>query len=93
MFQKTIFAGNRAAVIRSHDEGGPFSVRIWVNARDGLNGADATLVTTKRATLAAAIKWAENQLTAGTDWVASTPAQMAQAARREMSGFVNADHD
>lgn len=90
MFQKNIFAGNRAAVIASNDETGPFSVRIWVNARAGLQGADATLVAAKRASLTGAIKWAERHLTA---WVPSTPAQMAQAARRDASGFVNVEHD
>lgn len=64
MTQKNIFNGNRAVVITSNDENGPFSCRLWVNARDGLNGADATLTCCKRATMAGAMKWADKQLAA-----------------------------
>lgn len=64
MIQKTIASGNRAVVITANDEAGPFSCRVWVNVRDGIANADATLVSCKRASLVGAVKWADKQLAA-----------------------------
>lgn len=57
-----IVEGNRAAVITANDDDGPFSCRLWVNVLNGLEGADATLVSCKRKTMRGAIKWAYQQL-------------------------------
>jgi hypothetical protein len=62
MFTHKIISGNRAAVITANDESGPFSCRLWVNVRDGLEDADATLVSTKRRSLNGAVAWARKQL-------------------------------
>jgi hypothetical protein len=60
-----IVSGNRAAVITANDEAGPFRCRLWVNVRDGMEDADATLVACTRKNMdgkRGAIAWARQQL-------------------------------
>lgn len=62
MIQQQVTSGNRAVVITANDAGGPFRCRVWVNIRNGLQNADATLITHKCATMPRAIKWAHKEL-------------------------------
>ncbi len=58
--------GNRAVVITSNDDAGPFRCRLWVNTRqNGLPQADATLTTATRKNMGGkrgAIAWAYRTL-------------------------------
>ena len=92
-YSQKIISGNRAVIISANEETGPFSCRVWVNVRQGFENADATTVSCKRQTLAGAVKWARGQLGLDTAWAPLTPAQAADAHRREASGFVNVNHD
>lgn len=59
--QQIIQTGTRAVSIYGNTEAGPFSARLYVNSEAGQLG-DATLVFTKRKSLAAVIAWANQQL-------------------------------
>ena len=61
MAQQIITKGNQAVVI---NDLGRFEARLYVNAGNGLAGADATLVCGKFKTIAGAQRWAAKQLTA-----------------------------
>lgn len=59
--QQIIQNGTKAVSIYGNTEAGPFTARLYVNCEDGQLG-NATLVATKRKSLAAAIKWANKEL-------------------------------
>ena len=58
--KQIITAGNRAVVINR--QGSSVWANVYVNARNGLNGADITLLNWKGATMAGARRWATKQL-------------------------------
>lgn len=62
MTQTIIQSGNRAVVITAQDS--KFSARLYVNARDGISNADATLMTGSFKTAAGAHRWAGKALAA-----------------------------
>lgn len=62
MATKIITEGNRAVVITSRYDAGPFRCRVWVNVRGGMAGADPTPVACKRITMKGAELWAAKQL-------------------------------
>jgi hypothetical protein len=59
--QQIIQNGTKAVSIYSNTEAGPFTARLYVNCEAGQLG-DATLVATKRKSVAAAVKWANKEL-------------------------------
>lgn len=59
--QQIIQNGTKAVSIYGNTEVGPFTARLYVNCEVGQLG-DATLVSTKRKSLACAIKWANTEL-------------------------------
>ncbi len=59
--QTIITKDRRAVSISANTEAGPFSARLYVNCENGQLG-DATLVSTKRKSLASVIAWADQQL-------------------------------
>lgn len=63
MNKQIITKGNRAVVINTND-GTSYWANVYVNARNGLQGADITMISWKGKTLAGAKKWAEKQLSA-----------------------------
>ena len=62
MTTETITAGSRAVVINGL--GATYSARLYVNARNGIASADATLVNGSFKTIAGARRWAEKRLAA-----------------------------
>lgn len=58
--QEIITAGNRAVVINQQADS--VWANLYVNARNGLQNADITLLQWKGRTLAGARRWAEKQL-------------------------------
>ncbi len=59
--QQIITNGKKAVSIYSNTEAGPFSARLYVNCEAGQLG-DATMVATKRKSLASAIAWANREI-------------------------------
>lgn len=55
---------NRAVVITQNADGGTVRASLYVNARNGIENADITLINWKGNTIAGARKWAEKQLNA-----------------------------
>ena len=62
--REVITKENRAAIISQNEDGGTVWANLYVNARNGIEHADITLISWKGKTLAAARRWAEKQLTA-----------------------------
>lgn len=60
--KKVIESGNRAVVINEQD--GYFWANLYVNTRNGLQGADITSLRWSGKTLQGAEKWATKQLAA-----------------------------
>lgn len=60
MNQTIIQSGNRAVVVTAQD--GKFSARLYVNARDGISNADATLMAGSFKTAPGAQRWANKVL-------------------------------
>lgn len=60
--QTIITEGNRAVVINNQD--GLIWANLYVNARNGLDDADITLLNWKGKTMAGALRWAKKQLAA-----------------------------
>ena len=60
--KKIIIEGNRAVVING--QGGNFGANLYVNARNGLNGADITMLRWVGKTVKGAEKWAAKVLAA-----------------------------
>ena len=61
--QKIITQGNRAVVINEQEEGRVWA-NLYVNARNGLENADITLLRWTGKTVKGAEKWAAKQLAA-----------------------------
>jgi hypothetical protein len=59
--QQIITNGTKAVSVYGNTEAGPFTARLYVNCEAGQLG-DATLVVAKRKNLAAALKWANEEL-------------------------------
>ena len=60
--KEIITKGNRAVVINSKD--GYVFANLYVNARNGIDGADITGIKWSGSTLAGARRWADKQLAA-----------------------------
>jgi len=62
MTSETISAGNHAVVINGLGE--TFAARLYVNARNGIANADATLLHGSFKTITGARRWAKKRLAA-----------------------------
>ncbi|KQM37969.1 hypothetical protein [Sphingomonas sp. Leaf10] len=62
MQQQVVSKGNRAVVIT--EERGRFAARLYVNARDGIANASATLTANTFKSAAGANRWAAKQVAA-----------------------------
>ena len=62
--RKTVTKGNRAVIISSNDETGPFRANLYVNYVNENEIGDITLIRNKFKTLAGALRWADKQLAA-----------------------------
>lgn len=60
--QEIITKENRAVVISQNADGGTVRANLYVNARNGIEGADITTISWEGATLAGARRWANKQL-------------------------------
>lgn len=58
--RQVLAAGNRAVVINR--QGNSVWANVYVNARNGLNSADITLIRWTGSTMAGARRWATKQL-------------------------------
>jgi len=61
---KIITSGNQAVVIHQNPDGGSVVANLYVNARNGINGADITNLRWSGRTVKGAEKWAAKQLAA-----------------------------
>lgn len=61
---KIVTKENRAVVINQNPDGGKFWANLYVNARNGMQDADITLLRWEGKTLKGAETWAEKQLAA-----------------------------